>query len=95
MHRNTIPETMLPVEVRVGMGCAPDRLAARGTLFTNAHCAAPAYTPDVEGRYPAPFYDPFTSLSWLATWSEIITRWYPRVSANRPMLTVTFAEPAE
>ena len=25
-----------------------------------------AITPDVEGRYPAPFYDPFTSLSWLA-----------------------------
>ena len=25
-----------------------------------------AVTPDVEGRYPAPFYDPFTTLSWLA-----------------------------
>ena len=25
-----------------------------------------AVTPDVHDRYPAPFYDPFTSLSWLA-----------------------------
>ena len=25
-----------------------------------------AVTPDVEGRYPAPLYDPFTTLSWLA-----------------------------
>jgi alkanesulfonate monooxygenase SsuD/methylene tetrahydromethanopterin reductase-like flavin-dependent oxidoreductase (luciferase family) len=23
-------------------------------------------TPDVQGRYPAPFYDPFTTLAWLA-----------------------------
>lgn len=23
-------------------------------------------TPDVAGRYPAPFYEPFTTLSWLA-----------------------------
>ncbi len=25
-----------------------------------------AITPDVQGRYPAPYYDPFTSLAWLA-----------------------------
>ena len=25
-----------------------------------------AVTPDVQDRYPAPFYDPFTTLSWLA-----------------------------
>ena len=25
-----------------------------------------AITPDVQGRYPAPFYDPFTTLGWLA-----------------------------
>lgn len=25
-----------------------------------------AITPDVQGRYPAPFYDPFTALAWLA-----------------------------
>ena len=25
-----------------------------------------AITPDVEDRYPAPFYDPFTTLAWLA-----------------------------
>jgi probable F420-dependent oxidoreductase len=25
-----------------------------------------AITPDVQGRYPAPFYDPFTTLAWLA-----------------------------
>ncbi|MGW6690870.1 TIGR03619 family F420-dependent LLM class oxidoreductase [Streptomyces sp. NPDC054961] len=25
-----------------------------------------AVTPDVAGRYPAPFYEPFTTLSWLA-----------------------------
>ena len=25
-----------------------------------------AITPDVQARYPAPLYDPFTTLGWLA-----------------------------
>ncbi len=27
-----------------------------------------AVTPDVAQEYPAPFYEPFTTLSWLAGW---------------------------
>ncbi len=32
-----------------------------------------AITPDVAAQYPAPFYDPFTTLSWLAGITERIT----------------------
>ncbi|MBB4908358.1 LLM class flavin-dependent oxidoreductase [Actinophytocola algeriensis] len=32
-----------------------------------------AITPDVAAQYPAPFYDPFTTLSWLAGVTERVT----------------------
>ncbi len=33
-----------------------------------------AVTPDVAQEYPAPFYEPFTTLSWLAGWLAGATR---------------------
>ena len=55
-----------------GPGVSPDSLA-RWTELAEAlgyHLVMIsdhiAITPDVEGRYPAPFYDPFTTLAWLA-----------------------------
>ena len=41
---------------------AADRLGL-GLLMVSDHVAV---TSDVATRYPAPFYDPFTTLAWLA-----------------------------
>ncbi|ONI69098.1 LLM class F420-dependent oxidoreductase [Kribbella sp. ALI-6-A] len=55
-----------------GPGATPDRLLAWARtveglgydlLMMSDHVAI---TPDVAEQYPAPFYDPFTTLSWLA-----------------------------
>ena len=58
--------------INFGPGASPDSLLrwakfAEATgyhfLMISDHIAI---TPDVEARYPAPFYDPFTTLAWLA-----------------------------
>jgi probable F420-dependent oxidoreductase len=58
--------------VNFGPGAAPDSLARWGQtaealgyhfLMVSDHVAI---TPDVQARYPAPFYDPFVTLAWLA-----------------------------
>src|SRR5437899_9544165 len=55
-----------------GPGVSPDSLARRAQLaetlgyhfvMISDHVAL---TPDVVARYPAPFYDPFATLAWLA-----------------------------
>src|SRR4029453_15945180 len=54
-----------------GPGVSPEALARWATLsetlgyhflMISDHVAV---TPDVHGRYPAPIYDPFTTLGWL------------------------------
>lgn len=45
-------------------------------------------TPDVQGRYPAPFYDPFTTLGWLAG----LTR---RVELGFTVIVVPYRHPLE
>jgi probable F420-dependent oxidoreductase len=45
-------------------------------------------TADVQGRYPAPFYDPFTTLSWLAG----LTR---RVELGFTVIVVPYRHPLE
>lgn len=58
--------------VNFGPGAAPEFLARWGQtvealgyhfLMASDHVAI---TPDVQARYPAPFYDPFVTLAWLA-----------------------------
>lgn len=45
-----------------------------------------AITPDVAGQYPAPFYEPFTTLSWLAGVTE-------RVRLGTTVLVVPYRHP--
>jgi probable F420-dependent oxidoreductase len=45
-------------------------------------------TPDVQGRYPAPFYDPFTTLGWLAG----LTR---RVELGFTVIVLPYRHPLE
>lgn len=45
-----------------------------------------AITPDVAGQYPAPFYEPFTTLSWLAGVTE-------RVLLGTTVLVVPYRHP--
>jgi probable F420-dependent oxidoreductase len=58
--------------VNFGPGATPESLARWGrvvealgyhSLMVSDHVAV---TPDVQANYPAPFYDPFVTLSWLA-----------------------------
>jgi probable F420-dependent oxidoreductase len=58
--------------ISFGPGASPESLARWAAFAENVgyhflmvgdHVAI---TPDVQGRYPAPFYDPFTTLGWLA-----------------------------
>ena len=55
-----------------GPGATPDSLlrSARVAEALGYHVLMisdhVAITPDVEAQYPAPFYDPFTALAWLA-----------------------------
>ena len=55
-----------------GLGATPEALTRWGrvvealgyhSLMVSDHVAV---TPDVQDEYPAPFYDPFVTLSWLA-----------------------------
>ena len=58
--------------INFGPGASPESLAASAELAEDLgyHFAMisdhVAITPDVAGRYPAPFYDPFTALAFLA-----------------------------
>ena len=47
-----------------------------------------AITPDVQGRYPAPFYDPFTTLTWLAG----LTR---RIELGTTVIILPYRHPLE
>ena len=58
--------------INFGPGATPDSLARWGQLaealgyhllMVSDHVAI---TPDVQAQYPAPFYDPFVTLAWLA-----------------------------
>src|SRR5262249_48752788 len=58
--------------ISFGPGASPESLSRWAAFVENVgyhflmvgdHVAI---TPDVQGRYPAPFYDPFTTLGWLA-----------------------------
>jgi len=58
--------------INFGPSAAPDTLARWAMLteslgyhflMTSDHIV---HTPDVQARYPAPFYEPFTTLGWLA-----------------------------
>ncbi|RFU37832.1 LLM class flavin-dependent oxidoreductase [Actinomadura logoneensis] len=75
-----------------GPGAEPDRLAAWAQtveglgfdlLMVSDHVAI---TPDVAERYPAPFYEPFTALAWLAG----ITR---RVRLGTTVLVAPYRHP--
>ena len=77
-----------------GPGVSPDALARWATLaeavgyhflMISDHVAV---TPDVHGRYPAPFYDPFTTLGWLAG----ITR---RVELGTTVIVLPYRHPLE
>ena len=54
-------------------------------LMTSDHIAL---TPDVEARYPAPFYEPFTTLGWLAG----VTR---RVEIGSTVVILPYRQPLE
>src|SRR5436305_11323635 len=45
-----------------------------------------AVTPDVAEQYPAPFYEPFTALAWLAGLTE-------RIKLGTPVLIVPYRHP--
>src|SRR5712692_11573193 len=47
-----------------------------------------AITPDVQARYPAPFYDPFTTLGWLAA----LTR---RVELGTTVIILPYRHPLQ
>jgi alkanesulfonate monooxygenase SsuD/methylene tetrahydromethanopterin reductase-like flavin-dependent oxidoreductase (luciferase family) len=58
--------------INYGPGATPESLARWGQLvealgyhllMASEHVAT---TPDVQAEYPAPFYDPFVTLAWLA-----------------------------
>ncbi|HUG36340.1 MAG TPA: LLM class F420-dependent oxidoreductase [Candidatus Limnocylindrales bacterium] len=77
-----------------GPGVSPDALARWAELaealgyhsvMISDHIAI---TPDVQGRYPAPFYDPFTTLGWLAG----ITR---RVELGTTVIVLPYRHPLE
>jgi probable F420-dependent oxidoreductase len=58
--------------INFGPGASPETLARAAALAEELGYHAVlisdhvAVTPDVAARYPAPFYDPFTALAWLA-----------------------------
>lgn len=80
--------------INFGPGASPDSLArwaelaeALGyhLLMISDHLAI---TPDVAARYPAPFYDPFTGLAWLAG----LTR---RVELGTTVVILPYRHPLE
>ena len=54
-------------------------------LMTSDHLAI---TPDVQDRYPAPFYEPFTTLGWLAG----VTR---RIEIGTTVIVLPYRNPVE
>src|SRR5258708_20447761 len=78
-QRRSPPDSILRSPMRIGVnllnfgpGVSPDALAGWTQLaetlgyhfvMISDHVAM---TPDVVARYPAPFYDPFVTLAWLA-----------------------------
>src|SRR5262249_33537172 len=78
--------------INFGPGVRPETLARSAELaeslgyhlvMISDHVAV---TPDVQGRYPAPFYDPFTALGWLAG----LTR---RVELGTTVIIVPYRHP--
>src|ERR671924_282462 len=80
--------------INFGPSAAPDALARWATLtetlgyhflMTSDHIAL---TPDVQARYPAPFYEPFTTLGWLAG----VTR---RIEIGSTVVILPYRQPLE
>ncbi len=77
-----------------GPGASPDSLARWTGLAESLgyHLAMisdhVAITPDVAARYPAPFYDPFTTLGWLAA----LTR---RIELGTTVIILPYRHPLE
>jgi len=80
--------------INFGPGASPESLARSAALaealgyhlvMISDHVAI---TPDVQGRYPAPFYDPFTTLAWLAG----LTR---RVELGTTVIILPYRHPLE
>ena len=80
--------------INFGPGASPEALARSAVLaedlgyhlvMISDHVAV---TPDVAARYPAPFYDPFTTLSWLAG----LTR---RVELGTTVIIVPYRHPLQ
>jgi probable F420-dependent oxidoreductase len=76
-----------------GPAVTPDSLA-RWTAFVESlgfHLAMVgdhvAVTSDINGRYPAPFYDPFTTLAWLAGKTE-------KIELGTTVIIVPYRHPA-
>ena len=80
--------------ISFGPGASPESLARWAAFAENVgyHFVMVgdhvAITPDVQGRYPAPFYDPFTTLGWLAG----ITR---RVELGFTVIVLPYRHPLE
>ncbi|MEK7445714.1 MAG: LLM class flavin-dependent oxidoreductase [candidate division NC10 bacterium] len=80
--------------INFGPGATPERLrrwveVAEGLgyhlLMTSDHVAI---TADVQSRYPAPFYEPFTTLGWLAG----VTR---RIEIGATVIIVPYRHPLD
>ena len=80
--------------INFGPGASPESLACTAELgealgyhlvMISDHVVI---TPDVQGRYPAPFYDPFTTLGWLAG----LTR---RVELGTTVIIIPYRHPLE
>jgi alkanesulfonate monooxygenase SsuD/methylene tetrahydromethanopterin reductase-like flavin-dependent oxidoreductase (luciferase family) len=67
------------------MGNQTARHGALSLPTTSDHLAL---TPDVQGRYPAPFYEPFTTLGWLAG----VTR---RIEIGSTVVILPYRQPVE
>src|SRR5262249_42029608 len=78
--------------INFGPGTGPETLARSAELAESLgyHLVMisdhVAITPDVQARYPAPFYDPFTALGWLAG----LTR---RVELGTTVIIVPYRHP--
>src|SRR5262245_44760950 len=80
--------------INFGPGASPESLARAAELgealgyhllMISDHVAI---TPDVQARYPAPLYDPFTTLAWLAG----LTR---RVELGTTVIILPYRHPIE
>ena len=80
--------------INFGPGARPDSLTQWALLtetlgyhflMTSDHLAI---TPDVQERYPAPFYEPFTTLGWLAG----VTR---RIEIGTTVIVLPYRNPVE